>query len=245
MNAFDTQQTVGEIVSHSPELARVFERLGIDYCCRKDRTVEEVCSQKGLDPQLLFLRLQKYEPAASLPALPVDSAAMSLTELVNHIEQTHHVYLRDELPRLSEMINEMAAVHAEQEPRLPLIQKTLRAMAGELWAHMMKEEMCLFPMIRQLEACERPPKFHIGSIADPVRRMELEHDMAERALEQLREYTNGFVPPAWACGMYRAMLEALRLLEKDMRVHIHKEDDVLFPRALELEAMKRRRSPVS
>jgi regulator of cell morphogenesis and NO signaling len=191
------------------------------------------------------MRLEEDAAAPPAPASSVDTGAMTLTELADHIEQTHHVYLRDELPRLAAMTEEIESVHASRDYRLHQVHETFRAMASELWSHMMKEEMCLFPMIRQLEASEQRPGLHVGSIADPIRQMESEHDDADVALRKLRELTDGFVPPHWACATYRAMLDALVRLEQDMRVHVHKENDVLFPRALELEAAKRHGAFVS
>ena len=169
----------------------------------------------------------------------VDAAAMSLTQLADHIVQTHHAYLRKELPRLGGMLEEVASAYGQRDTRLFHAGATFAAMSQELWSHMLKEEMCLFPMIRQLEASDRLPTFHVGSIADPIRQMELEHDGADSALERLRKLTDGFSPPRWACDTYREMLDAISYLERDMHVHIHKENDVLFPRALEMEVAEK------
>ena len=241
----DTQQTLGEIVSHNSELSRVFEELGIDYCCGKTQTIEQASRRKRLDPNLLLFRLQNYKPAAPVQSPPVDAASMTLTELADHIEHTHHCLLRRELPRLAAMANEVASVHGGQYPRMWQILETFRAMAGELWSHMIKEEMCLFPMIRQIETCDQLPRFHVSSIVDPIRRMEFEHDRADTAFVQLRDLSEGYKPPEWACECFRALFAALSELEQDMHVHVQKENTVLFPRALELETSKRRVASVS
>ncbi len=167
-----------------------------------------------------------------------DTAAMSLTELADHIEQTHHAYLHYELPRLSELTENVASVHSEKNPHLHQIRQTLLALATELSSHMMKEERILFPMVRQLDVAKTTPEFHCGSLANPIRQMESEHTQAESALEKLRELTEGYTPPDWACDTYRAMLEALAHLEQDLELHIQKESNVLFPRALEMESKK-------
>ncbi|MCA9734968.1 MAG: iron-sulfur cluster repair di-iron protein [Deferribacteres bacterium] len=236
MNSFNISDTVGDLVARHPALSRVFEQMEIDYCCGGKKTLDEVCRTKGLDTKTLLIKLE--ESAYSGDAPVVDAAAMSLTELADHIEQTHHAYLRSELPRLDEMTNKVASVHGDKEPRLHQVRETFLALFGELSSHMMKEERILFPMVRQLDQETTAPKFHCGSLANPVRQMELEHDQAGTALERLRELTDGYVPPAWACNTYRALMDALAHLESDLHQHIHKENNVLFPRALIMETEK-------
>lgn len=160
---------------------------------------------------------------------------MMLTELADHIEQTHHAYLRKELPRLEWMTEKVARVHGDKEPRLMKSREAFVALKAELEPHMMKEERILFPLIRQLEASADRSEFHCGSVADPIRQMEHEHNQAGDALAILNESTDGYTPPEWACNTYRAMLDSLAQLERDMHQHIHKENNVLFPKTLERE----------
>ena len=171
-----------------------------------------------------------------------DVAAMSMTELADHIEQTHHVYLRSELPRLDKLTEEMASVHGKMDSRISLIRETIRILVSELSSHMMKEEQILFPMVRQLDASETTPAFHCGSLANPIQQMELEHSQASVMLGKLNELTDSYSAPEWACDTYRAMLDALARFEHDMHQHIHKENKVLFPRALEVESEKSARA---
>jgi regulator of cell morphogenesis and NO signaling len=142
------------------------------------------------------------------------------------------------------MIGKVVSVHGECDPRLYQVADTFWAMGTELSCHMLKEEECLFPMIRRLEAGDGPPSLHCKTLANPIHRMEFEHDDAGLALETLRELTDGFTPPEWACKTYRALLAGLAYLERDMHSHIHKENNVLFPSALEMEAQKHRGAPV-
>lgn len=238
MNRFEINDTVGEVVTRQPQLARVFEQVGVDYCCGGKKTLKEACQEKGLDAQTLLLALHAL--ASSSPEEAESNlSSMSLTELANHIESTHHEYLRSELPRLDRLTKKVAAVHGGEDERLRRVREIFLILAEELSSHTMKEERVLFPMIRELEAAETTPSFHCGSLSGPINQMEFEHDDAGQALEQLRKLTDGYTPPEWACNTYRTMLHSLAELEGDTHRHIHKENNVLFPRALQMEQEKR------
>jgi regulator of cell morphogenesis and NO signaling len=234
MSAIQTQETVGEMVTRRPALSRVFEKVGIDYCCGGKKTIEQACSEKGLDLAAVLAALKESAPTEGEPT--VDAASMSLTELADHIEETHHAYLRSEFPRLDWMTQKVATVHGDHEPRLRQMRQTYLELVDELSSHMMKEEQVLFPLIRQLEASSAAPVFHCGSLANPMRQMESEHHVAGSALERLSELSDGYTPPDWACNTYRAMLDALAHLQLDLHQHVHKEESILFPKALALEA---------
>ncbi len=235
MNEPQLDSTVGDIVAGCPALASVFEDIGIDYCCGGKKTLGDACRDKGLEPQSVLATLA--QPPQTEPV--ADTAVMALTELADHIEQTHHAYLRSEFSRLNELTSKVASVHGDQNPRLHQVSETCRALIAELSDHMMKEEQILFPLVRQLDASDTAPTFHCGSLANPIHQMESEHSQAGAALERLRELTDGFTPPDGACNSYRAMLNAIAHLERDLHLHIHKENNVLFPRALEMEQNKR------
>jgi regulator of cell morphogenesis and NO signaling len=236
MTTFHIDDTIGAIVRDYPALSRLFEQAQVDYCCGGQKTLAEACAKRGIDPQTFLTELEIW--AKTTPAPEVNLTALSLTELVDHIERVHHAYLHTELPRLEKMVTKVAAVHGEKEPRLMQIKDIFLALSAELATHLMKEEQILFPMIRQLEASDTLPTFHCGTIANPVRRMEFEHDEAGEALRELRQLTDDYTPPAWACNTYRALLDALATFEQDMHQHIHKENNVLFPRAMEMERQK-------
>ncbi len=236
MTTFQLDHTVGSIVRDHPALSRLFEQVKVDYCCGGQKTLEEACRQRGLDPQGFLTQLEDY--AASETTLEVNIAELSLTELADHIERIHHAYLHQELPRLERMVTKVAAVHGEKEPRLTQIRDIFLALSAELATHLIKEEQVLFPIIRQLEASDTLPQFHCGTVINPISRMEFEHDEAGAALAQLRQLTDDFTPPEWACNTYRALFDALLTFEQDMHQHIHKENNVLFPRAVLLEQQK-------
>lgn len=236
MTTFQLDNTVGSIVRNHPALSRFFEQAKVDYCCGGQKTLDEACQQRGIDPQRFLAQLEGY--AASETAPEVNVAALSLTELADHVERIHHAYLHEELPRLEKMVTKVAAVHGEKEPRLAQIRDVFLALSAELNIHLMKEEQVLFPLIRQLEASDTLPPFHCGAIANPITRMEFEHNEAGAALGQLRQLTNDFTPPEWACNTYRALLDALLTFEQDMHQHVHKENNVLFPGVIQLEQKK-------
>jgi regulator of cell morphogenesis and NO signaling len=226
--------TVGSIVAARPSLARLFERVGIDYCCGGGRTLAVVCAAKGLDPVMFAVSLE----AAAVPPFSgagVDAATMSLTGLADHIEATHHRYLKAELPALVEKADRVAKKHGWRDPRLLPVAETMRGLAEGMIQHMAKEEIVLFPLVRELEQTGAASG-HGGSIANPIRQMESEHAGAGSAVARLRELTDGFVPDADACNTHRAMLAGFAELEVDLHQHVHKENNVFFPRALALAA---------
>ena len=237
MLTIDTQTTVGELVREVPSRARVFEAMKIDYCCGGKIPLADACAKKKIDPEDVVERLQQCDAKLN-DSETVDADAMSLTDLANHIESTHHAYLREELPRLDFMTEKVSRVHGDKEPRLLKTRQAFVALKNELEPHMMKEERILFPIVRQLEATTERQEFHCGSIANPIRQMEHEHELAGDALAILSESTDGYIPPDWACNTYRAMLDSLSQLERDMHQHIHKENNVLFPKALQLESAR-------
>jgi regulator of cell morphogenesis and NO signaling len=238
MSNITITDTVGAIVARRPELSRVFEKAGIDYCCAGKITLEQACQRKTLGTEALLAALNAADSDAE-GAGAGNPAAMTLAELADHIERTHHDFLREEFPRLDAMTNRVAHVHGEHEPRLLGVRDTFLALRAEMDSHMMKEEQILFPRIRQLEASTGTPAFPRGSLSGPIDQMEEEHGAAGSALERLSALTDGFVPPEWACNTYRAMLSALATLERDLHQHVHKENNILFPRALALEVQRR------
>lgn len=236
MNTFRTTETVGSVVTRRPALSRVFEQVSIDYCCGGKKTLEEACQEKGIDPLTFLSTLEEALPTDGEDS--VDTAAMSLSELADHIVKTHHAYLRIEFPRLDRLTKKVASVHGKTDPRLYRVRETYKALEEELTSHMMKEERILFPMVRQLEADNEAPMLLCGTLGNIIHQMEKEHEQAGSALESLRELTDGFKAPEWACNTYCVLLDTLDNLERDLHKHIHKENNVLFPRALEIEESK-------
>ena len=230
MEIIDPERTVAELVTEMPGRARVFERLGVDYCCGGGRSLASSCIEKHLELELVLAELAGAGDDVEEPGRDWRSA--QLGELCDHIVGTHHRYLRDELPLLGELVGKVARAHGGGHPELFEVEQVFVALADELQGHMLVEEDVVFPSCRTLE--EGHPE--LVALAGPVRAMELDHRETGTALENLRRLTGDYEPPAGACNSYRAMLERLERLERDVHRHIHEEENILFPRALELEA---------
>jgi regulator of cell morphogenesis and NO signaling len=157
-------------------------------------------------------------------------------QLVDHLEATHHRYLHGELPRLAALARKVEGVHGDRHPELRRVASTFTELHADLEPHLMKEERVLFPMIRELAGATTAPSFHCGSVDNPIRMMLLEHDRAGELLLELRDLTNGYQPPADGCASYQALYRGLEELEADTHLHVHKENNVLFPAVLALEA---------
>lgn len=225
---------VGQIVGERLGRAEVFDRLGIDYCCHGHTSLEEACQQRAIDVEhavALIEAADEYDQAVH----PIELTSLSPGELADHIVETHHVYLREEMPKLLELAAKVVAAHRERHPELVEVQQTLQELHTELESHLMKEERILFPLIKQLETATRAFPMHCGSVNNPIRVMEHEHDSAGTALERLRSLTQGYVAPDDACMSFRLLYNGLERLEVDLHHHIHKENNLLFPRAALLE----------
>ena len=227
-------QTVGQMVVERPQRSRVFDRLHIDYCCGGKRTLEEACAKRGLDLKAVLAELEAFDAEAQGDA--VRPANLTMTELADDIERTHHAYLREELPRLGNLVKKVSAVHGQAHPWLSGLTSVYAELVAELEPHMLKEEQILFPLIRELDQATTAPSFHCGSVGNPIRMMEMEHQNAGAALDRIREMTTDYEIPEGACNSFRAMLSGLEHLEADLHLHIHKENEILFPKASEMEA---------
>ena len=227
-------EKVGRLVARHPRFGRVFEQYKIDYCCRGNVDLAEACRLADVDPEPVVEALMKTveQPGEA----ETDWNASPLSELTDHIEQTHHAFLRTELPRLSELIDKVCRAHGDRKPELFKLRDVFAAMRDELEMHMVKEEQILFPAVRTLEQHRESVPFPFGTIANPIRMMEHEHDTAGAALREMRRLTHDWIPPRDACPTYRVMLNSLAELERDLHNHIHKENNILFPRAQALES---------
>jgi regulator of cell morphogenesis and NO signaling len=224
--------TLAQLVAERPGRARILEDFGLDYCCGGVRTLAEACAEQHIDADELCQRLQSEEGAGP-DADDIDLRFVPLSELIEHIVDVHHSYLRRELPRLDKLLDRVVGAHGAEHPELLEATVVFQSLAQELTAHMWKEEHVLFPWIGLLED---PADSPAGvSVAHPIEVMEHEHRDAADALARLRRLTGNYQPPADACDSYRLLLAGLRDLERDLHRHVHEENNILFPRAAALE----------
>lgn len=232
-----TAMTLADLAATSLTAARILEQHGLDYCCGGKEPFDRACQAKGVRPESV---LREIELAKAEAVADRDWQAAPLDELVKHIVVTHHAYLKLDLPVLTSRMEKVNSVHGYRDPEtLRRMAEVLGNLRTELEMHMAKEEQILFPFIEQYGQAEvrnEPmPAVPFGSIANPIAMMEREHEGAGEALAEIRRLTNAFEPPVYACGTMRALYEGLRMLEADLHVHIHLENNVLFPRAVALE----------
>lgn len=237
MTTLQPETTVAEIAANSLAAIGVFERLGIDYCCGGKRPLADVCRDKGYRVADIERELEIAQAKAAPPATDWNTAP--LPALIDHIVETHHAYLKREMPLLSARAEKVHRVYAERRPGeldgLPEVFNQLRA---ELDAHLMKEEMILFPAIkakvRELEEGVPAPPTCFPTLANPIAAMEYEHEEAGGALARIRQITRDFDIPDYACSTYRALILGLEEFEQDLHRHIHLENNILHRRAMNL-----------
>lgn len=232
-----TNKTVKELAAQMPGAARVFESVGIDYCCGGNVPLSEGCAKAGVRLEEVLASLEK---AQAEPAPAGNWAEAPLAGLVRHIVETHHAYTAAETVRLEALFVKVCAAHAPRHPELPQMQKTFGEMANELRLHMMKEENILFPYLSAMERAvlekKAVPRAMFGSVENPVRTMMKEHDIAGEALRTLRQASHDYTTPQDACVSYRELYKSLQAFEADLHTHVHLENNILFPRALAMEA---------
>jgi len=234
-----TEKTVRELALENPHATRVFEKLGIDYCCGGNRSLEDACAALSLNADHVWKALESAEPAADSGS-SLKWQSMPLADLIDHIVSTHHKYTREEIARLNLLFEKVCRVHGKNHGELLQIRETFRGLSAELTMHLQKEEMVLFPYIKRMEEAvlQKDPILPapFGTVENPVRMMTQEHDSAGEALRHMREASCGYQAPADACVSYQTLYRALEGFEADLHQHIHLENNVLFPGAIQLEA---------
>ncbi|MBS2005022.1 MAG: iron-sulfur cluster repair di-iron protein [Candidatus Obscuribacterales bacterium] len=224
--------SIGKLVVGNPLYARVFEELGIDYCCGGGKTLKEVAREKKLDPSMILSKLVEVEIRSQGSNQP-DWTKATLKQLVDHIVSTYHFPLREELVRIDKMAQKVAKVHGERHPEMKELANVFSQFKTELEMHMQKEELILFPAIVSSETGDRPQLFGCGGgIENPIKVMLQDHDDAGDTMKKMASLTNNYVAPADACNTFRVLLDSLKRFEIEMHEHVHKENHVLFPRAL-------------
>lgn len=237
MNNFTTK-TIREIAVELPATTRVFEEYKIDFCCGGGRKFNDACHVAGVAPAIVSEKIEQVL-SGRFKILESPAPIGSVSELIDYILETHHVFTKQELARLPDLMNKVCRKHGAAHGELFALQAAFYELCGELTPHIKKEEVVLFPFIKHLEmsaakhiSSPRPP---FGTVKNPVCVMMTEHDAAGEILRRMREVSNDYALPAGACPSFQALYFGLEELEKDLHRHIHLENNVLFPRAVELE----------
>src|SRR5690348_8639045 len=236
--SFTGETRVKEIALANPEARRVLEDAHVDYCCGGSKSLHDACAGAGVSAEDVLERLRENSKSVNAGAANWTSAALS--ELTRHIRDTHHQYVRGAIPRIQELLNKVNAKHGANHAEIPAIRDLFTQVGREMIMHMQKEEQILFPYIDSVERAANgngavePPFFQ--TVRNPIQMMMKEHDSAGDLVRQIREASGEYTPPANACTSFRALYQELKQFEGDLHEHVHLENNVLFPRAVEAEA---------
>ena len=234
----DGTKTVREVAIEMPNATRVFEKLKIDYCCGGNQALLDACGEKGLQVEEV-LRLLRETAPVGVGSEVSDSESLPLAKLITRIVDTHHVFTRNELERLTALLEKVCSAHGANHQELLEIKAQFLFLKAELEPHMMKEERILFPYITRLEAAvlenRRAPFAPFGEVRNPIAAMMREHDAAGEILKSIRSLSNDFAMPEDGCLSYLTLYNALEELEADLHQHIHLENNILFPQSVEME----------
>lgn len=227
---------IGNMVAEDFRAAAIFKRHGIDFCCKGGRTIEEACSNKKLNPEKI------YEELEALPrneGSSIDFSSWPLDLLTDYIEKTHHRYVEEKTPVLQAFLDKLCKVHGGKHPELFEINALFNESAHDLAAHMKKEELILFPFVKNMMKAKisgQPfPQPAFGTVENPIHMMEHEHTAEGDRFRKIAEITDEYLPPADACNTYKVAFAMLQDFENDLHKHIHLENNILFPKAIRLE----------
>lgn len=233
----ENEETLGQIAAKDLRKAEIFKKYGLDFCCGGKKTVKEACAEKGLDLTRVEQELQNADKNPTARPLPYGD--WSLGFLADYIINTHHIYVKKTLPDLRTYAAKVAKVHGGHHPELLRINQLVEDVNAELSAHLIKEEKILFPYIKGLAEAKdnkRPEQaVHFGTVQDPINMMEMEHDLVGKNMAEIRAISNNYLLPEDACASYSLLYKMLAEFEDDLFTHIHLENNILFPKAVELE----------
>jgi regulator of cell morphogenesis and NO signaling len=230
-------KTIGSFVAQDYRTAAVFSKYKIDFCCKGNRTVTEVCDKQNINADMLLENV--YEVLNSENKGNIDFNSWPLDLMVDYIEKTHHKYVEEKTNVLLPFLDKLCKVHGAGHPELFRINELFIGCAGELSQHMKKEELILFPFVKRMvktkdaDGILSQPSF--GTVSNPIAMMMHEHDNEGDRFREIAALTNNYTPPADACTTYRVTFAMLKEFEEDLHKHIHLENNILFPKAVLLE----------
>ena len=230
------EKTIGDFVAENFRTAEVFKKYHIDFCCKGGRTVEEACDKKKVSPEEIYKEL---EEVANRKSEDIDFNSWPLDLLADYVEKTHHRYVEEKSAMLIPYLNKLCKVHGERHPELFEINELFIGSAQDLAAHMKKEELILFPFIKQMVEAKKKgealPAPRFGTVENPVAMMKHEHEAEGERFVKIAELTNNYEFPDDACGTYQVTYRMLEDFQNDLHKHIHLENNILFPKAIAME----------
>lgn len=224
MDFLDENKSIGSLVMRTPEYANFFEKLGLDYCCKGHKTLKEACDEKKLNVTEVLETLKLLQSSDEVMGWD----QMSIKEIVEYVVDTYHTYSKQELPRIGQLIEKVKAKHGQRYPDIFELQNTFEQMKDSLLKHIEEEEEVVFPLLINLEVNQAS---HKEDVKQHLSALDDEHVETGEALEKIKKLTNNYTPPADACMTHIVMLNSLERLERNLHEHIHKENQILFPRA--------------
>jgi regulator of cell morphogenesis and NO signaling len=231
------QKSVGEVVALDYRAAAIFEKYGIDFCCKGNKSIDDACESKNIRTEDVMRELKIL--LSNGDSHYTDYSSWSPSLLVDYIEEKHHKYVEEKTPVILRYLDKLCNAHGARHPELYEINNLFKASAGELAQHMKKEELILFPRIRKMAAytTARPDDQTMspGMVQNPIRMMMHEHDHEGARFKKMDELSNHYQPPADACNTYRVTFALLQEFENDLHLHIHLENNILFPKAIDME----------
>jgi regulator of cell morphogenesis and NO signaling len=225
------ERLVSELLQEDPRRAQIFEQYAIDYCCCNHLTLAETCQEKQINPETILKSLAETAPHDEDSFVSVQLGALS-----DDIVARHHSFVREQGGRILPLLEKVCQVHGQREPRLLAIKTVFQDLHQDLLLHMQKEERVLFPFCKELENSQVGVEMHCGSVANPIQMMLYEHDLAAEQMKQLQFLSEQFTPPNWACNSFLALYQALKDYHQDLEIHMHLENNLLFPAALRRES---------
>jgi len=233
----ETDETLGQIAARDLRKASIFKKYGLDFCCGGKKTVKQACLEKGIDVVKVEEELREADRIPSSRPLPYND--WELDFLSDYIVNTHHAYVQKNLPDIRAYAEKVARVHGGRHPELLDLRQIVEQVYHEMSSHMAKEENVLFPYIKKMAAAKKNNQLvggiHFGTVQNPVNMMEMEHESVGNELARLRSLTNNYALPPDACASYSLLYRLLNEFEEDLHLHVHLENNILFPKAIQLE----------
>ena len=230
--------TIGEIVKTNYKTSDVFKKYGIDFCCGGNQSIAKVCEASNIDEKHLMDEVNKILNTTKEEGLPYDEWPIDL--LASYVQKVHHKYVEQNIPVITGYLDKIVQVHGKHHPELLEIRELFKGCAGELTMHMKKEEFMIFPYVQKLTKLQENPSSPwqqptFGSIENPINQMEDEHTNEGERFRKIIALSNNYTPPEGACNTYIVTFQKLREFENDLHLHIHLENNILFPKAIALE----------